>query len=234
LRTNPFFSHPGDTLLYARMFGLGAPQFGDTLNMQGPLSTSDYVKGRIVLRKYSNNALLAVLDTCLLNHSGYVSSTDLTDGGYRMSAMISPDSVYLSMDIARGDTTDSYILSYLEAYGDPVIINDTTETAYKRSQPKEQPTQAGPASESFNVRVHPNPASDHVLICVDEIPADQPFFADVVSATGAPIAKIYDATPEGELGLCYVLDCKSLAPGNYFVRVSNGSKGRVIKFTVAK
>jgi hypothetical protein len=88
--------------------------------------------------------------------------------------------------------------------------------------------------QSLNVRVYPNPATSRVLICVESIPSDLPYYADVVSATGEKIATIFDATPEGELGLCYVLDGTKLEPGNYFVRVANALVGRVVKFTIIR
>lgn len=82
--------------------------------------------------------------------------------------------------------------------------------------------------------IHPNPASNYVLICVPSIPANDPFFAEVVSSTGAQITKLYEATPENDLGLCFRLDCSQLASGTYYVRVANASTGRVVKFEVLR
>lgn len=93
---------------------------------------------------------------------------------------------------------------------------------------------AMPVSQLTAVRVHPDPASDHALICIDSLVAGEPFVADVVSMTGEHIATLYDATPEADLGLCHRLDCTKLAAGTYYVRVANSTQGRTVKFEVVR
>ncbi|MDP4243655.1 MAG: hypothetical protein Q8921_13075 [Bacteroidota bacterium] len=84
------------------------------------------------------------------------------------------------------------------------------------------------------VYVHPNPARDQALICIDEMVAGEPFVAEVVSMTGEHIATLYDATPEADLGLCHRLDCSHLAAGTYFVRIASSTQGRTVKFEVVR
>ncbi|MDP4199318.1 MAG: Ser-Thr-rich GPI-anchored membrane family protein [Bacteroidota bacterium] len=111
-----------------------------------------------------------------------------------------------------------------------------TRTFFTITQPPPAPhiEKAEKFAKLSAVRVHPNPARDQALICIDEIAAGEPFIAEVVSMTGEHIATLYDATPEADLGLCHRLDCSHLAAGTYFVRIANSTQGRTVKFEVAR
>ncbi|MDP4200360.1 MAG: T9SS type A sorting domain-containing protein [Bacteroidota bacterium] len=114
-------------------------------------------------------------------------------------------------------------------------VYDTTGGAHNPSNPFAHPAETIAQIGPSTVRVHPNPATgNQVLICVDSLPAGVPFLAEVVDATGAHVATLYEATPDADLGLCYRLDCTSLPNGTYYVRVSNKTQGGTMKFSVVR
>jgi hypothetical protein len=80
--------------------------------------------------------------------------------------------------------------------------------------------------------VHPNPISGMAKICVEELPEGIPAAVEVVDARGETIAKLYDAIPEGDLGLCMTFDCRNLPSGTYFAHVMNEQVGRAVKISV--
>lgn len=110
-----------------------------------------------------------------------------------------------------------------------------TRTFFSIVQPQTASVNHGATISHLSaVRVHPNPAKDQALICIDEMVAGEPFVAEVVSMTGEHIATLYNATPEADLGLCHRLDCTRLATGTYYVRIANSTQGRTVKFEVVR
>ena len=84
----------------------------------------------------------------------------------------------------------------------------------------------------IDVTVHPNPASSMARICVADLPGGIPAIVEVVNESGQVIATLYDATPDGELGLCLTLDCSKLPSGIYYSHVSNAIMGRAVKLSI--
>ena len=80
--------------------------------------------------------------------------------------------------------------------------------------------------------VHPNPAVTSAKVCVEQLPDGIPATVEVVDALGQHVTTLYNATPEGDMGLCMSLDCSKLASGTYYARVMNDVMGRAVKLSV--
>ncbi|MDP4199412.1 MAG: hypothetical protein Q8902_07565 [Bacteroidota bacterium] len=233
IQTNEFAVHPGDSIIVARKIVTI-----DTLAIQSALSgSSDYLTFRVRLMHYRDSIPIVTIDSMAITRaevlwagtgSPFSSSFDPDSIRYQLPGSISDDSAFLSFELLRGDVQDTLERSYLEVYSIDTV-NDGP--AAKRSS---QRPEAVPNPQPIMLTVHPNPAQDHVLICVDALSAGEPFVAEVVSVTGEHIATLYDATPEADFGLCYRLDCSHLATGIYYVRVANSTQGRTVKFEVVR
>lgn len=190
------------------------------------------LRSAIWLLKGNLHEMLAQTD------SATISFTTIVSGYHQFS-----DSIYAQWGLQRvvipSDTLmqdhDSAINAYtIRIHNDLLAMMDTAgdpAAAYKTSS---RPSEIVDSTAAYTIRIHPNPTSTQVLICVDALVAGEPFVAEVVSVTGEHIATLYDATPEAELGLCQRLDCTHLAPGTYYVRVANSTQGRAVKFSVAR
>ena len=94
-----------------------------------------------------------------------------------------------------------------------------------------QPSTSSPLPV-LDVTVHPNPARDKVRICVADLPPGIPAVVDVVNDLGERVAKLYDATPDAELGLCLTLDCTQLASGIYYADLQANGSHKAVQFSV--
>ncbi len=238
VKTSTFFANAGDSLSYTRYFSIGSFTAGDTAAVQTGLNPTggDYFRASINLRRASDSAIILVLDTARLTRSAFVSSTNVADSGFGHAFIPITDSLYLSMDVARGDSNDNLTLSHIESYGDPIqdvlpAGDDTSGSAFKKSQPHPQASGTPPAE--LEVTVHPNPVRGTVKVCVADLPQGIAATVDVVNEMGVEVAKLYDATPDAELGLCLSLDCSSLPSGTYYADLQTQGEHRAVEFSVA-
>lgn len=71
---------------------------------------------------------------------------------------------------------------------------------------------------------------DLVRICVPYLAEGVPAMVQVVNDAGEAVAQLYNATPEGDLGLCLSLNCSKLAAGTYFALFKDGNQEQSVKF----
>ncbi|MDP4198310.1 MAG: T9SS type A sorting domain-containing protein [Bacteroidota bacterium] len=207
---------------------------------------TNFISYSIVIKDSASQLVSQVLDSAVIHGQGVfggsnpgvdMNDTTMMGVGYHIQSRILPTASgvgYITI-IWNKDTGTSAELMQQQQFGGTITLpapNPDDSTAYKKSQPHPKTTTA--RIGDLNISIHPNPATTRVLICVDALPADNPFMAEVVSATGQHIATLYDATPEADIGLCYTLDCSGLANGTYYVRVANSVLGGVVKFQVVK
>ena len=65
-----------------------------------------------------------------------------------------------------------------------------------------------------------------------DLPQGIPVVVDVVNAMGVQIAKLYDATPDAELGLCLTMDCRNLPSGTYYADLQTQGQHKAVQFSV--
>ncbi len=238
--TATFSAFVGDSLSYTRFFRVGTFTAGDTAAVQAALNPThgDFFRASINLRRAVDSSIVLVLDTALLTESGFVTSANLSDSGYGHAIIPVSDSLFLTMDVARGDSTDALTLSHIESYGDPIIEDvlpappDTSGGGgLKKAEPRPQ-AMSTPQPE-LDVTVHPNPVRGTVRICVADLLGGIQATVDVVNGMGVAVATLYNATPDAELGLCLQLDCSNLPSGTYYADLQTQGMHKAVKFSVA-
>jgi len=195
-------------------------------------SSSDYVMFRLLLRRAIDSLWIGTVDSMIVKRSsiywpGVTVGIEADTARYKFPCGFSSDSVFLSMDAERGDTTNSIVRSY-------ATIIDTDSTAPPAEKRAEHPTVMRVDTGGLQVTVHPNPARTMVEICVEDLPEGVPASAIVVNQGGETVATLYNATPDGELGLCMRLNCSNLPSGTYYAYIQNAVMGTAVKFQVIK
>jgi len=137
VRSFVFNVSSGDTINYQRNFRVGAYEAGDTAIVADSLKgLGDYLRARIYLRRAINDSVISYLDTAMLCTTGFVQSSTLLDSGKRSFPVTFSDSVYMTMEFSRGDTTNSYILTRVEVHGDVQYESFAApDTSYKKASP---------------------------------------------------------------------------------------------------
>lgn len=237
VRTVPFMSSVGDSLKYERVFRIGTYMAGDTAIAESALSASDsdFLRASINLRRSFDNSIVLVLDTALLTRSGFVSSTSIADNGLGHAVIPIADSLYITMDLTRGDSTNNFTLSHIESYDDSIqdLLPPYDSITGGGPAPKISTSQPiTPDTVGLQVTVHPNPAENYTRICVLDLPGGVPASVQVVNMNGEVVATLYNATPDAELGLCLTLDCSKLPSGIYYADIQNAIMGRAVKIVV--
>jgi len=236
VRSAEFSTSIGDTLTYQRVFRIGTYSAGDTAAVQEGLNTisGDYLRASIILRRAFDNSIVVVLDTARLTTSGFVSTTNLSDSGIGTLVIPETDSLYLTMDLVRADSTDTLGITHIESYDDDILdvlpAPDTSGGVGYKAAPN--PTVVHNYAAGLHVTVHPNPSSLTTKICVEDLPEGVPATVEIFNAMGQSVSTLYDAIPEAELGLCLSLDCSRMPSGTYYARVVNDIMGTTVKFSV--
>src|SRR5581483_4700169 len=236
VRTSTFIASAGDSLSYTRFFRMGTFTVGDTAVIQAGLDSTggDYFRASINLRRAADSAIVLVLDTARLTRSTFISSTNVADSGYGHAIIPIADSFFLTLDVARGDSTDNLTLAHIESFDDPIqdVLPppDSSVGGFKIADP--HPQALGTPQPELTVTVHPNPARTSVKVCVEDIPGGIPVTVDVVNEMGTQVAMLYNATPEAELGLCLQLDCSQLPSGIYYADLQTQGQHKAVQFTI--
>ncbi|HET6400442.1 MAG TPA: hypothetical protein VFH95_03500, partial [Candidatus Kapabacteria bacterium] len=202
---------------------------GLTIIQDSLRSTSDYVMFRLLLRHAVDSSWAGTVDSMIVTRSsifwpGVTSGIEADTARYMVPCGASTDSVFLSMDAERGDTTNS-----IERYY--VTVMDTDSTSQPAEKRAEHPTAISDMT-SLDVTVHPNPVRGTVKICVADLQQGIPATVDVVNEMGVAVAKLYDATPDAELGLCLQLDCSNLPSGTYYADLQTQGLHKAVQFSV--
>ena len=101
-----------------------------------------------------------------------------------------------------------------------------------QQQASDAPQTSGSQLQELDVSVHPNPVRGSVKICVADLPEGIQATVDVVNDLGVQIAKLYDATPDAELGLCLQMDCSHLPSGTYYADLSTQGLHKAVEFSI--
>jgi len=227
VRTANFTIQSGDTLSYGRYFRAGNYQAGDTNTLKGYLYNSyDYVKMQVNLRYASNHALIKTIDSCMLFSGGFYQSGNLNDNGLSKSGFTSSISgnVYLSFDVMRGNTSNSFEVFNNEVFDDTDMIDfipgpALPDTAFKTPEPKPQ---AAPFISQVTMSVHPNPfrTETHVEL---EVPKDVLLNVTVFDILGRSVTNLFNNYSDRN-DYNFILGAKQLNAGMYYVRVQCGGE----------
>ncbi len=225
--TNNFTIEACDSILVPHgTITTGLTRIQDSLHPSG-----DYAMLRLVLRRAVDSSYYATVDSMIVTRTSIywpsiTPGIDPDTARYHVSCGASTDSVFLSMDAERGDTSNSierYYVNIMDSLADSPAPKLATH-------PAAQPGLNSP----ILVSVHPNPARSTVLICVEDLPDGVPVSATIVNEAGQTVATLYNATPEGEMGLCMRMDCSNLPNGTYYAYIVNAIMGSAVKFEVIK
>lgn len=193
-------------------------------------SSDDYVMFRLLLRNAIDSSYFGAVDSMIVTKSsiywpGVTSGIEADTARYMVSCGASTDSVFLSMDAERGDTTNSIERYYIS-------VMDTDNTAQPAEKKSNHPLDQNVDNNTLDVSVHPNPVHGTVKICVADLAQGIPATVDVVNEMGVQVAKLYDATPDAELGLCLQLDCTNLPSGTYYADLQTQGMHKAVQFSV--
>jgi hypothetical protein len=235
VRSYPFHFSFGDTLKYQREFHVGAYQAGDTAAAADSLKgSSDYIRGRIYLRKATNDSILAILDSALLKQSGFVQSGNLHDSCWRRIPMTFSDSAYITMELSRGDTTNGYLISRIEAHDDyfygAAPVNDSH--SYKRESSPFMPGQSISPPDQIKVSVIPNPFSTSTLVSLD-VPKDIPLNVTLFDVLGKVSLVLSDNLADRE-HYEFTIHRGEIPQGSYFLRIQSGGEVVTRKIQLVK
>ncbi|HEY3875626.1 MAG TPA: hypothetical protein VGM92_09130, partial [Candidatus Kapabacteria bacterium] len=223
-KTDAFSINPCDSILVPRTSTLGM-----LTAMQDSLkSGSDYVMFRLKLLRKADSSWLGTIDSMIVTQSvihwaGSTFGIDPNVARYQYPCTASPDSAFVTMEVLRGDTTNSirrYYVSNLDTVPPVPAMKETGQS------------NTIPMVNDLAVTVHPNPVKGTVRICVQDIPEGVPTVVDVVNELGVEIAKLYQAVPDAECGLCLSLDCAQLPDGTYYANLQTEGMQKAVKFTV--
>lgn len=222
LRTVNFPIVANDTLLYQRFFQVGDFQAGDTTAVSDSLrNIFDFITGRIYLRQASNDSVLAILDTCKLTKFGFVQSAN---GGSLKSYPLpmSSDSVYMSMEMIRGNDTNGFTISVAHVRGEDLYTGYIpTAGAFKKADPTALPSTGAVQSTPLTLSVTPNPFESSTRLIVQTV-KDIPLTVEVYNVLGGLVAGLYNGMSLLE-HYEFTLDSRVIRPGTYFVRAKAGN-----------
>jgi hypothetical protein len=238
LRTENFTFIYQDTIQYDRYFNVGEYSVGDTATAAESLvDTSDFVRIRVVLRNATNNAKIAVLDSCILRKAYY----HQTGGEYGLigkvyvAPMTYVDSVYLSFEPDRKDSTNSFELGCDFAYVEGILDGIPEDVpAYKAaSTANPVPVISNVDNHSIiDLRITPNPFEVETAIEIG-IPRETPFSVAVFDILGRTNVSLFDGISDRDK-FSFTLNSKTLSPGIYFVRVQAGNEVRTQRIQLIK
>jgi hypothetical protein len=233
VRTLGFTISYGDTLKYQRSFTVGEYQAGDTTALSDSLKGStDYLLTRIYLRRAVNDSILAILDSARLKQSGFIQSASLHDSCFKRYYSIFSDSVYMTMEMSRGDTTNSFALTHIETYNDYFFGSPTPgdTLSYKTSA---SPVQQVSAPENpIKVSVIPNPFHTMATVSIDA-PQDIPLNVTLFDELGRRVTELNNG-PALQSHSEFTVTSQSLTSGFYFLRVQSGSQVVTRKIELVK
>jgi hypothetical protein len=235
VRSYPFHFSSGDTLKYQREFHVGAYQAGDTAAAADSLKgSSDYIRARIYLRRATNDSILAILDSAMLKQSGFVQTGSLHDSCWKRIPMTFSDSTYISMELSRGDTTNGYLISRVEAHDDYFFgaAPENDSLSYKKETSPFMPGQSVRPPNQIKVSVIPNPFSTSTLVSLD-VPKDLPLNVTLFDVLGKVSLVLSDNLANKE-HYEFTIHSGEIPQGSYFLRIQSGSEVITRKIQLVK
>jgi hypothetical protein len=218
----------GDLLDYQRYFRAGNYNLGDTTTAGiGLSSSSDYLKMQVVLRDAATHGVVTVLDTARLTIDGlhrgvFVWSGSVADSGNGSYFVSSPitDSVYMTLEVSRGDTMNSYQLFYAQTYLSTSILQGAGPVGTPKVT-AQHPVQSQVSHLSMSI--YPNPTNRETTIeahTADGIPTR----IDLYDVLGNRLRTLFDDLSPNGGRITLRLDCAGLPQGSYFLRTNNGNE----------
>lgn len=230
VRSDTFHLKSGDTLSYQRFFSVGDYEAGDTTEISNQLAdSSDYLNGRIYLRRILNHSVVAILDSCRLTKTGFTSTTSFPADIVKTYISGIDDSVYLTLELRRGVDTNGFQISHSQVWGGGFFdaIPFPTLPGHKiASESNPQPASSSPV----DMKIVPNPFDKSTHISVD-VPKDAYFTVMVFDVLGKRTMDFFNGIST-KTHYDFTLDGNSILPGTYFVRiqVGNNVETRKIEF----
>jgi hypothetical protein len=212
LHTSIFAIHSGETLTLNRTMDIPA-----LTTLRSHLATgSDYVQWLITLRRWADSSYIATVD------SFYISGTVNLSPGFGLPPMTSAislgsvgdDSAFLSVELKRGDTTNTLMRTLLEEVSDSLNVGGSYKIAI--SKPKTQPT-------TLALTVHPNPFNPTTWIEMTSSPSLH-VTLELYDLLGRRLQTLYDADSPQSGNLHLVLDASVLPSGAYLLRATSGNE----------
>jgi hypothetical protein len=212
LHTNIFAIHSGETLTLNRTMSIPA-----LTTLRSHLATgSDYVQWLITLRRWADSSYIATVDSFYIsgtvNHSPGAglppTSSSITLGS------VGDDSAFLSVELKRGDTTNTLRRTLLEEVSDSLNVGGSYKIAI--SKPKTQPT-------TLALTVHPNPFNPTAWIEMTSSPSLH-VTLELYDLLGRRLQILYDADSPQNGNLHLVLDASVLPSGAYLLRATSGNE----------
>ena len=224
VRTEPFQLHSSDTVRLWRYFSLdNTLDDPDTASLKTALTdSSDYIKARIYLRRLSDSSSIAILDTAIIKKSGYHRSG--TDDDIQ-TVYVAPhgfvtDSVFITLEMTRGDSLNGFTISSNDIYG-RADITDSTISFKKSSQTMNRQT-AAVIPGSIQVSVIPNPFHTSAKVSIDA-PKDIPLNVTLFDELGRKVSELANGSGMQSHSE-YTLTSQTLSTGFYYLRVQSGGE----------
>jgi hypothetical protein len=237
LRSDNLSLFQDDTISYDRFFRVGEFNAGDTTDLSGYLTdSSDYIKIRFLLRQNATDAIVAVLDSCILTKTGfYQTGNVIFDSGYKEYVMPSTPVglTYLTFEVDRGDSANAFELEQETAYGgdSPVDVWPPPEPLEKRSEPS--PKMNGISTHSISVSVVPNPFHLFTTVTADVI---KNVFLNIslFDLLGRKMMELANTTSADQSHYEFTLGNERLSNGVYLLRVQSGNQVETRKVELQK
>jgi hypothetical protein len=229
-RTNSFAMHPLDTLKYFRYFALSEDESSvDTTALKAALiDSSDYIKTKVCLRKHSDSTLIAVLDSAMFKKAGLTQTgSDLTLGEWIPPLGFASDSVFITMEMSKGNMLNTMSISLVDMYANSDI---TYGMSFKRSAPqnKERPS---PRGSNISISIVPNPFQLMATVAVD-MEKGAPFTIALYDLLGRKITDV--ATGVADQTHYEFFIGNGLSEGVYLLRVQSGNDVETRKVELIK
>ncbi len=169
-----------------------------------------------------NDSIIAILDSARLKQSGFIQSPSSADSGKRNIPVTFADSVYLTMEMSRGDTTNHFVLTRIEMHGDEVYDSFAPlDTSFKKAAPSTwQPSPSSSIGEPIKVSVIPNPFQTSATVSIDAS-EDIPLNVTLFDELGRRVTQLSNGTPNNAHSV-FTLNSESLTSGSYYLRVQSG------------
>jgi hypothetical protein len=215
--SDTFMIHAKDSVLIARRV--------DTVDVQGIrdalYDSSDYFMSKLVLRRMLDSSWVATLDSMVITKSvavypGY--GLDSTLVKYKYPNGMPDDSVFVSIEILRGNTRDSLFRGFIETLRE----EDSASVAYKRSSGHD-PTVNGRelTKENLTMTINPNPLNLTATVIFTGYEGCDAHI-ELFDLIGKKVLTLYDKEMEGS-SLKLTLDGRILQSGMYLLRAQCGN-----------
>ena len=222
--TDTLTVNPDDSIVIARRI--------DTMNLTAIRASladsSDYIITRTTLRKYSDSSYVATIDTSIIKkgvalYPGY--GRDSNYATYRRPIGATADTMFIMVEIFKGNQSDSLTWTATEYYTDEAVAMGS----FKRSF---SPTTKSILPSVLKVDVVPNPFTQSTVV---KIKSTEGLIThvEVFDVLGRKISDLYNENfPSSPVEIKF--EAAMLSAGAYYVRIQSGSEVVTRKIQLVK